>query len=85
MESFSLTRFKKLFSFFQTEAQGDGPPEGYDPFPRSDFMKQFKQEQKEKSDYPAAPTCILEMVNSQLKVSDVMLCAKVDHYQMVMS
>ena len=40
----------------------------YDPFPNSDFMKQFKTRTLEDGKYPLPEDCIMEMVKAQLMV-----------------
>jgi hypothetical protein len=42
--------------------------EGYDPFPRSDFMKKFKTDRKENSKRPAPDICMIDLINKQLRV-----------------
>ena len=42
---------------------------GYDPFPRSEYMKKFKGRAVKPGHFPAPDRCILEMVNTQLMVS----------------
>lgn len=44
------------------------PDEDWIKFPRSDFMKNFKKKKLDPGKYPPPDQCILEMVNTQLKV-----------------
>ena len=40
----------------------------YDPFPNSEFMKQFKTHTLEEGKYPPPEDCIMDMVKAQLAV-----------------
>lgn len=46
------------------------PDENWIKFPRADFMKNFKKKKLDPGRYPTPDQCILEMVNTQLKVSE---------------
>ena len=54
--------------------------DGYEPFPKSEYMKKFKPKYQPESDHdgkkniPSPEDCILDMVNKQLQVIVVTIC-----------
>lgn len=48
----------------------------YEPFPRNEFMTQFKSTVTCRGPNPTPDQCIMEIINKQLKVSDLRINIK---------
>lgn len=59
-----------FYAFFFSNFK-DEEMENYEPFPRSDFMKKFKQDSRKDGKRPSPDACIIDLLNKQLKVSNI--------------